>query len=120
MHFIGSHPITCNKLSSKEYLKYPDEATFKINCYVESIRQTDNDLKSVYEILTRNLQENNESFSMIYFSDHGLTHVKKPVELLAVEHIAKEHLHSSSPNSSELKFELTQARTRSTFFHVLL
>ncbi|WP_170000438.1 phosphoethanolamine transferase [Campylobacter sp. RM9328] len=92
LHFIGSHPIICNKLSSKEYLKYPDEATFKINCYVESIRQTDNDLKSVYEILTRNLQENNESFSMIYFSDHGLTHVKKPVELLAVEHIAKEHL----------------------------
>lgn len=94
LHFIGSHPIICNKLESKEYLNYPDKATFNINCYVETIRQTDSNLKEIYNILARNLKQNGETFSMIYFSDHGLTHTKDkvPIDLLVTSNISKEHL----------------------------
>lgn len=94
LHFIDSHPITCNRLLSDDYKNYKDKESFDINCYVESLRQTDNDLKGAYEALQQNFHDKNETFSMIYFSDHGLSHIKKhgKISLNFIDNIAKEHL----------------------------
>ena len=62
LHTIGSHPITCKKLTSNEYKKYLDKKTFNINCYVETIAQTDGDLRLLYNILENNRQKTGESF----------------------------------------------------------
>ena len=93
LHTIGSHPITCKKLTSNEYKKYSDKNTFNINCYVESIAQTDDNLRLIYEILYQNQQKTGENFSIIYFSDHGLStnHNINPIELIVLENASKEH-----------------------------
>ena len=45
-----------------------------LNCYVSSIKKTDEFLKRVYEQLEENSTKTGRTFSMIYFSDHGLCH----------------------------------------------
>ena len=45
-----------------------------LNCYVSSIKKTDEFLKRVYDQLEENAKKNHRTFSMIYFSDHGLCH----------------------------------------------
>lgn len=77
IHLIGSHPIFCNKLTTQNFKSYQDKETFNINCYSQTIAQTDSDLGSIYEALDANFNANNENYSMVYFSDHGLTHIKK-------------------------------------------
>lgn len=93
IHTYGSHPKACMRLKSKDYLNYTDKKTFEINCYVKTIEQTDNDLRLLYEILEANRQKTGESFSMIYFSDHGLTHnyKKNPIQLAVLSNPSKEH-----------------------------
>lgn len=90
LHTIGSHPDTCARLVSQNYKKYKHKETFEINCYVESIAQTDDNLRLIYEILYQNQQKTGESFSMIYFSDHGLTHKYKQ-RLSILDNASKEH-----------------------------
>ncbi|MDU8923681.1 phosphoethanolamine transferase [Pasteurellaceae bacterium LIM206] len=77
LHLYGSHPITCDRLN--DYPKiYPDEKVdkkyFNVNCYVSSIKKTDEVIRRVYEELVKNEQKSHRTFSMIYFSDHGLAH----------------------------------------------
>ncbi|MDA3046327.1 phosphoethanolamine transferase [Campylobacter sp. VBCF_06 NA8] len=93
LHTIGSHPRACSRLKSQDYKNYADERTFWINCYAKSIAQSDGDLRALYEILESNRAKTGESFSVIYFSDHGLTHnyKKNPPELLVLENASKEH-----------------------------
>ena len=45
-----------------------------MNCYVSSIKKTDDFIKRVYDTLKQNEQRTQRSFSLIYFSDHGLCH----------------------------------------------
>ncbi|MSN96845.1 sulfatase-like hydrolase/transferase [Campylobacter sp. FMV-PI01] len=95
LHFVGEHPTFCKKLTNKSYRKYKDKKTFNINCYVDLIKQTDNDLESVYKILQDAYQKDkSESFSMVYFSDHGLTHIEKfsKFELVVRDYPSKQAL----------------------------
>lgn len=74
LHLYGSHPEPCARVED-----YPlifnniDRHYSDINCYVTSIKQTDELLAKVHQILFENQQKNNASFSMLYFSDHGLS-----------------------------------------------
>ncbi|WP_386694858.1 phosphoethanolamine transferase [Lonepinella sp. MS14435] len=77
LHLYGSHPITCDRLN--DYPKIFDDNKiakkyFNVNCYISSIQKTDDMLKQIYAKLSENLQKNHRTFSMIYFSDHGLAH----------------------------------------------
>ncbi|MEG9487654.1 phosphoethanolamine transferase [Mannheimia indoligenes] len=77
LHLYGSHPITCDRLT--DYPKMFDDNKlpkryFNVNCYISSIKKTDELLKRVYEMLVKNQTETQRSFSMIYLSDHGLSH----------------------------------------------
>ncbi|STO60874.1 hydrolase, inner membrane [Canicola haemoglobinophilus] len=69
LHLMGSHPEFCQRLE-----KQPTEKRFskEIDCYIESIKQTDHFIATINEIL----KQTNQSYSVIYFSDHGLSHYK--------------------------------------------
>lgn len=77
VHLYGSHPISCDRLT--DYPKIFDDSIvpkryFNVNCYISTIKKTDEVLKRLYQDLRENEQKNQRSFSMIYFSDHGLAH----------------------------------------------
>ena len=65
-HLIGSHPKACERTHHK-YVTFVNNE--EISCYLYSITQTDNFLASLH----KQLQSSGQSFSMIYFSDHGLS-----------------------------------------------
>lgn len=77
VHLYGSHPITCDRLTDFPKLyddSKIDKKYFNVNCYASSMKKTDEVLKRLYEQLMKNQAEHQRSFSMVYFSDHGLSH----------------------------------------------
>lgn len=65
LHLMGSHPQACDRTQGK----YKDFVQSKeTSCYLYSMTQTDDLLKQLYQ----QLQNSGETFSMVYFSDHGL------------------------------------------------
>lgn len=96
LHLYGSHPITCDCLN--DYPKMYDDKKvpkryFNVNCYISSIKKTDELLKRMYEILLKNKENNQRSFSMIYLSDHGLSHEMSEDNILIQngKHRSKRH-----------------------------
>lgn len=67
LHLMGSHPIFCERLPYKVKNYFINQ---QMSCYLESIKYTDKFIESVNDLLVKN----GESFSVIYFSDHGLAH----------------------------------------------
>ena len=65
-HLMGSHPKACERTRQK-YATFVNNK--EISCYLHSITQTDSFLAS----LNQQLQNSGKNFSMIYFSDHGLS-----------------------------------------------
>ncbi|ABR74026.1 hypothetical protein CBG46_02030 [Actinobacillus succinogenes] len=75
LHLYGSHPITCDRLNDYEKIYNDDqidEKYYNVNCYVSSMKKTDEVLERVYDELVKNREKSDRTFSMIYFSDHGL------------------------------------------------
>ncbi|VEI45875.1 membrane protein [Actinobacillus equuli] len=77
VHLYGSHPITCDRLT--DYPKIFDDAKIaqkyhNVNCYLSSMKKTDELLEKLYNELNQNKAKTGRSFSMVYFSDHGLIH----------------------------------------------
>lgn len=77
VHLYASHPITCDRL--EDYPKMLDDNAlpkkyFNVNCYVSSIKKTDEVIQRLYQALVKNSTETDRTFSMVYFSDHGLAH----------------------------------------------
>ena len=65
IHIMGSHEYFEDRLSNAIHYNYYNRI---ISAYLQTIEQTDDFLKQIYE----KLQQQGEPFSMIYFSDHGL------------------------------------------------
>lgn len=77
LHIYGSHPLACDRLEDYPKIFKDEEIDPKfnyLNCYISSIKKTDDFLKQVYEQLQENGQKTHRTFSMIYLSDHGLCH----------------------------------------------
>lgn len=75
LHLYGSHPHACSRISDyKRIVEVNDMKYHYISCYISSIQKTDEFIKNIYDILDKNYIENNKSFSIIYFSDHGQSH----------------------------------------------
>jgi hypothetical protein len=70
LHIMGSHSDFCKRLENGVQFKYENKS---LSCYVSSIYETDKLLEQIVDIL----KKNQESYSLIYFSDHGLKHVGK-------------------------------------------
>lgn len=67
IHLIGSHPAFCERLPYEVKNYFINQS---MSCYLESIKYTDQFL----EKLNSQLVAQNEPYSVIYFSDHGLAH----------------------------------------------
>jgi len=82
LHLIGSHFDSCKRLGDKKVLlDEVGERFANINCYITSIYNTDNLLKHVYSELLGNYEKFEESFSLVYFADHGLAHLENDKEI---------------------------------------
>ncbi|WP_322957848.1 phosphoethanolamine transferase [Providencia huashanensis] len=75
IHLYGSHPDTCARIEDYEN-KYitKDEKYKNISCYVASIEKTDKLINEIYDTLRTQERKNGRTFSILYFSDHGLSH----------------------------------------------
>lgn len=99
LHLYGSHPLSCDRITD-----YPlifneteiDEKYHNLNCYISSIKKTDEFIRTVYEKLQHNQYENGRTFSMIYFADHGLSHAmsENNIDML---NMTKSPLHLNIP-----------------------
>ncbi len=66
LHLMGSHPEFCERLESKPAIYFINQ---NMSCYLETLTQTDLLIKEVIELF-----KSQENYSLIYFSDHGLSH----------------------------------------------
>ncbi|OAT51452.1 phosphoethanolamine transferase [Providencia heimbachae] len=75
IHLYGSHPDACARIEDYKNNYITKDSKFNnIACYVASIEKTDKILSSIYNLLKTQERDNNRSFSMLYFSDHGVSH----------------------------------------------
>lgn len=70
VHLYGSHENACNRIKNWG-VTIKTGAGEAIDCYASSIHKTDSFLKTVYGYLS------GQTFSMIYFSDHGMNFIGK-------------------------------------------
>ena len=78
LHLMGSHPQACDRTHGK-YTQFVQSK--ETSCYLYTMTQTDDLLKQLYG----QLRASGESFSVVYFSDHGLAFKErgKAVQYLA-------------------------------------
>ena len=79
LHLMGSHPQACDRTQGKYETFVQSKET---SCYLYSIKQTDDLLKKIYD----QLRNSGESFSMVYFSDHGLAFKERGKEVQYLAH----------------------------------
>lgn len=101
LHLYGSHPMACDRLASDNYPTIFDENQLDgkytyINCYISTIKKTDDFLEQVYGNLKRNEQNSGRTFSMLYFSDHGLAHTDTGQKIIIGNNYASK-LHFNIP-----------------------
>lgn len=71
VHLQGSHPLICSRLKDKSRLLAPEKSYYsEVACYIETIRQSDQILEKIRGMLANT----GETFSILYFADHGLSH----------------------------------------------
>lgn len=66
IHLLGSHPNFCNRLWQNVEFSYINT---ELSCYLQSIKQTDELLENIVKMLKQYAR----SYSLLYFSDHGLS-----------------------------------------------
>lgn len=69
IHLIGSHPPVCKRVNSQFNVYFHSK---ELSCYVQSMRNTDTLLENIVSLA----KSNSNSWSMMYFSDHGLAYTK--------------------------------------------
>ncbi|HAT1611163.1 TPA: phosphoethanolamine transferase [Raoultella planticola] len=79
LHLMGSHPQACDRTKGKYTVFVQSKET---SCYLYSMTQTDTLLGKLYH----QLQNSGESFSMTYFSDHGLAFKERGKEVQYLAH----------------------------------
>ncbi|QLB21412.1 hypothetical protein A6B43_07715 [Vespertiliibacter pulmonis] len=99
LHLYGSHPLSCDRLTDYTTIFNENDIDKKyhnLNCYISSIKKTDEFIRKVYEGLQYNQQKNGRTFSMIYFADHGLSHAisENNIDML---NMTKSPLHLNIP-----------------------
>nr|ELR5079749.1 phosphoethanolamine transferase [Providencia rettgeri] len=75
IHLIGSHSPFCARISNsyQQFYKSKD-----LSCYVQSIKNTDLLLSQIYSELLKS----KNSWSMLYFADHGLSFIDNQQDLI--------------------------------------
>lgn len=70
LHLMGSHPQACVRTRDQYDI---DAGAKEISCYIKSIAMTDKLLGQIHEMA----QRDGGDWSMMYFSDHGLSYINK-------------------------------------------
>ncbi|HHR5859976.1 TPA: phosphoethanolamine transferase [Providencia alcalifaciens] len=75
VHLYGSHPDACARIEDygNQYIT-KDEKYNNVSCYVTSIQKTDEIIEKIYNLLGEQEKRDKRTFSILYFSDHGLSH----------------------------------------------
>lgn len=68
IHLMGSHPDFCTRTAGSYQQFYVNKS---LSCYVQSIKNTD----SLLHDITIEANKENKKWTMIYFSDHGLSFI---------------------------------------------
>lgn len=79
LHLMGSHPQACDRTKGKYTVFVQSKET---SCYLYSMTQTDSLLAKLYH----QLQNSGDTFSMTYFSDHGLAFKERGKEVQYLAH----------------------------------
>lgn len=85
LHLYGSHPLACERVEDYPLIFKEGEIDKKyhyMNCYISSIKKTDEVLKRVYQSLQQNEARTHRTFSVLYFADHGMCHKEQNGEVL--------------------------------------
>ncbi|KAB8305892.1 phosphoethanolamine transferase [Erwinia endophytica] len=70
LHLMGSHPQACVRTRDQYDI---DAGAKEISCYIKSIAMTDKLLGQIHDMAERD----GGDWSMMYFSDHGLSYINK-------------------------------------------
>lgn len=79
LHLMGSHPQACDRTQGKYETFVQSKET---SCYLYTMTQTDDLLRQLYD----QLRNSGTSFSMVYFSDHGLAFKERGKEVQYLAH----------------------------------
>ena len=79
LHLMGSHPQACDRTKGKYTVFVQSKET---SCYLYSMTQTDSLLAKLYH----QLQNSGDTFSLTYFSDHGLAFKERGKEVQYLAH----------------------------------
>lgn len=74
LHTMGSHPHVCERVEDWEPKTKVERKYRNVACYVDSIAQTDELIKEIFDVFKTHEKLTGEKFSIIYLSDHGLSH----------------------------------------------
>lgn len=97
IHLYGSHPDSCERINDyKKIIKVKDNKYSNIACYISSINKTDDFLKSLYNIMNNNFKDKKSSYSILYFSDHGLSH-NEINDIIYINNHSESKLHYNIP-----------------------
>lgn len=75
LHLYGSHPNACDRITDYHLITSVNNGYYSyLNCYISSIHKTDAFIEKVYQIMESLYKEKHETFSILYFADHGQAH----------------------------------------------
>jgi glucan phosphoethanolaminetransferase (alkaline phosphatase superfamily) len=98
LHTMGSHPDICRRvLDMKDQYRVTDRDYETVACYVSSVKKTDRFLERLVGILKANQKDNRREFSVVYFSDHGMRHIKKFGRSIRIDNNGQSKLHYEIP-----------------------
>lgn len=107
LHTLGSHLNYCQRL--KEKPRWQMKINTDIDCYLQSIYQTDQWLKEMTERLAKH-----GSYSVLYFSDHGVAHGKPSSDFVNLHHnhkwVSNFHVPLVVINSDDKEHKIIKAR----------
>jgi len=113
LHLMGSHPQACDRTGGK-YNEFVQSK--ETSCYLYSITQTDDLLGKLYSQLVNT----GDSFSMVYFSDHGLAIKERGKEAQYLAHADKFQQDFQVPfmviSSDDTKHRIVKARRSANDF----
>jgi len=113
LHLMGSHPQACDRTQGK-YAEFVQSK--ETSCYLYSMTQTDDLLKQLYG----QLQNTGETFSLVYFSDHGLAFKERGTKVQYLAHDDEFQQNFQVPfmvlSSDDKKHRLIKARRSANDF----
>lgn len=86
LHIQGSHRQFCRRLNDDYGIENIEGViSSDMSCYLTTIKQTDELIKRTYQLL----EDNHQTFSLMYFSDHGHSSSLRDTALATVRHNEK-------------------------------